>query len=93
MLSPVKKGLPNILRRLSSRLPNVTSSSIKKKEPILFKASLVTRSLPTPSLEELPLLLKASLGSRSLPSATSKRLQSSRTQELEVLKTLIDSSC
>ena len=44
---------------------------MKKKEPLLFKASLVTRTLPMPSLEELPILLKASLGSSTLPSATS----------------------
>ena len=37
-------------------------SSVKKREPLLFKASLVMRTVPTPSLEELPTLLKASLG-------------------------------
>ena len=37
-------------------------SSVKKGKPLLFKASLVTRTVPTPSLEELHTLLKASLG-------------------------------
>ena len=85
--APLAKRIAYIYRRLSQWIANCNVVICKKKEPILFKASLVTRTIPTPSLEELPISLKASLGSSTLLSATSKKTaSSSRTQELEVLK-------
>ena len=47
-------------------------SSVKKKEPLLNKASLVTVSLATTSLEEVPISLRAPLVSRTVTSSTVK---------------------
>ena len=85
--APLAKRIAYIYRRLSQWIANCNVVICKKKEPILFKASLVTRTIPTPSLEELPISWRASLGSSTLPSATSKKTaSSSRTQGSKVLK-------
>ena len=60
-----------IYQRLSQWIANCNVIICKKKEPKLFKASLVTRTIPTPSLEELPISWRASLGSSTATRITS----------------------
>ena len=85
--APLAKRIAYIYRRLSQWIANCNVVIYKKKEPKLLKASLVTRTIPTPSLEELPISWRASLGSSTVTSTKSYRTAlSSRTQGSRVLK-------